>query len=140
MNPPTLKTTLFVIGILPTLLASIIQIGYLSYRQIADQGSLIQPAISIQNSENARQPPSKPSAPEQSPYRSLILASSLIGLSGILLAGFMANYFNRRLTPPPSKMPRVGSITDVMASQANSESETAEANHVFSDQPSIIAP
>ena len=130
MNLPNLKTTLLVIGILPTLLTSITQIEYLSLREHSEYAPLIQPALSALSPEASQQPPQNPPEPNPLQSRSLIIVSSLIGLSGILLASFMAIYFSRRLNPIMKKA-KEGSNPCV--------SEVSEANHTPSNQPEAVS-
>ncbi|MGR9045208.1 MAG: response regulator [Gammaproteobacteria bacterium] len=132
MNSPQIKKALFVIGIVPVLLTSLLQIGYLNYRPIAaNQGSSTQSQVSRQSTANAQSSRPKARLPEEhSQHRSLILASVLIGLTGLLSAGFIANYFSRRLIASPKK-PDTGSTAAKIASQSSPASKLAEA------QPSV---
>ena len=134
MNPPKIKTIVLIIGILPTLLTSIAQIGYLSFRQNSEYAPLLQPAEPTLNTENDRRLLAEQAHSFRLEYRSLIIAGSLIGLSGILLASFIAIYFGRRLSKSlgnndSAKTEHAGSV---------SPSKTSTETQASADKPTPL--
>lgn len=131
MNFPQLKTILFVIGVVPTLLTNTAQIGYLSFLQNSEHAPLLQPALSAQDSENSRQPPQNPEKLNPSQYRPLTMACLIIGSSSILLASFMAIYFRRRLSSVTKKAREIPQHAGI--------SEVSEVDQQPSNQPVEIS-
>ncbi|MGR9115092.1 MAG: response regulator [Gammaproteobacteria bacterium] len=122
MNRLNIKTTLLIVGILPTLLTSIAQIGYLSFSQNCQSISLLE-----YGQFRDQQPQTLDPLDGQRQYPLLTIASSVIGLSGIFLASFMAIYFSRRLNEPLTKETR-------SSPPSTSIQEGPEANDSLSDQ------
>lgn len=134
MNSPNLKRILLIVGILPTLLTGLAQIGYLSVHSAPEYTSLSQPTLFDALPKN--QPLTHP---KQIPDRSLIIASLLISLGGILLACCIAIYFSRRLSRPLVKRTDRQSKRATVSTISLPYSETAETPSATTPPPTAIS-
>lgn len=95
MQRPHIKTTLFLIGILPTLLVGITQIGLLSYPLIQQDS----PQSFASGGSAKPMPPDQPGPIllDQSQYETLAIGCLITMTGGLLFAYLMAIYYSRQL-------------------------------------------